>query len=506
MRPAAFFLLMIFSVSAQTLDDAPLAKVGAITITKKEFVSRYELVPGLNRRKSDREANKSEFLLSLIAEKLLILRAQQTGLDNDTVILNAVKEVERSLVRDELYRTEVRNKVTITENEMRVATQRSLNDLKIYFLFAQTKEGADFLYSQIRRGKPLESFSFADDTSSQFDGPDSAIARWGDVDERMEDVIYNLKLNQTSQPVHLDDGWYIVKLMGKTVTFIEGEKEKKGIRERVEQVLRKRKELVRMTAVMNSELKKTKTEINARLFAGVAYHLWGIAQQRNPNAVDTVLFFVDHDAVEQVRARMKDSMAHIFVTFPHARWSLDQALAKIRQTNLATTKHSERAIRLDLQQRLKDLIDQEYMTELGYKKNLHQSAAVQKDLKVWRDAFTAQYVRGRISDTVTVTKEEVEELRRVFGNDTSIVRNEETARARMKELKTGNLLDRFVGTAANDVSITIYEQNLKNVQVSQIPSMVFRYLGFGGRMFAVPFVIPLTGWINYWNTQNVKLP
>ena len=274
MKPAISFLLFVFSVSAQTLDDTPLAKVGPITITAKEFVSRYELVPGISRRKSDLEANKSEFLLSLIAEKLLIMQGQQWGLDDDTLVTRAVNEVERALVRDELYRREVRSKVAITEDEMRVATQRSLNDLKIYFLYAQTKEGADFLDSQIRRGKPLERFSFVNDTTSEFEGPDSAIARWGDVDERMEQVIYTLKLNQTSRPVQMDDGWYIVKLMGRTVTFLEGEKEKKGARERVEQVLRKRKELVRMTAFMNAELKQTQTDINSRLFNRLARHLW----------------------------------------------------------------------------------------------------------------------------------------------------------------------------------------------------------------------------------------
>ncbi len=227
---------------------------------------------------------------------------------------------------------------------------------------------------------------------------------------------------------------------------------------------------------------------------------------RNPGAVDTAIFFVDYDAVEQVRARMKDSMEHIFVTFPHTRWSLDQSLTKVRETNLAIPKHSARAIRLDMQQRLKDLIDQEYMTQLGYRKNLHQSSAVRNDLKVWRDAYTSQYVRGVISDTVIVTGEEIEELRSIFRNDTLIVRNDEAARVKMKEIKTRDILDRFVGAAANNAGITIYGQNFKNVQVSSTPSLVFRYLGFGGRMFAVPFVVPQTRWVNYWNTQNVKLP
>ncbi len=32
------------------------------------------------------------------------------------------------------------------------------------------------------------------------------------------------------------------------------------------------------------------------------------------------------------------------------------------------------------------------------------------------------------------------------------------------------------------------------------------FLGFGGRMPAVPFVIPQHDWINYWQNKDIKLP
>ncbi len=84
--------------------------------------------------------------------------------------------------------------------------------------------------------------------------------------------------------------------------------------------------------------------------------------------------------------------------------------------------------------------------------------------------------------------------------------NNDKAMAKTKEIKTSGEIDRLVGSVANSTEIIFYEKNFKEVQVSATPSMVFRILGFGGRMVAVPFVMPQLGWINYWHNKDVQLP
>jgi hypothetical protein len=135
------------------------------------------------------------------------------------------------------------------------------------------------------------------------------------------------------------------------------------------------------------------------------------------------MFYVDHSIIDSLRTSLKDSMSMPFVTFPHTAWSLEKAMEKIVETNLATLNPSEKKIRVDMEQRLRDLIDQEYLVQTGYKQGLHQSAAVRNDLKVWRDSYLSQFVRNRSEDTVSVSQNDIEELRRVMRNDTSIINN-----------------------------------------------------------------------------------
>lgn len=503
-----FFLFIILSglCAAQNAGEIPIATVGTITITDKEFQSRYELTPGLYRTKSRSEKDKSEFLLSLIAEKLLVLDAMHKGWDRDTALMGNVMEVERLLVRDELYRREVSGKVSISDAELDAGIKNARNDMKVYFLYSATEHGARTLYDRIQKGMPLESFTFSGKDADEYSGPDSVIVRWGDADERMERVIYGLKIGETSSPIKLEEGWYIVKVMGKTVTVVAGETERAALRERVTSILRKRKELSRMFEFMQTELRSKKADVNARLLKSIIEYLWDDARERNPGRSDSVTYFVDTQSAEFLRNRLKDSMAAAAVMMPHTVWSVEQMLEKIAETNLATFRPSLKRIRMDVEQRLREIIDQEFLAEIGYAKGLHQSNAVRNDMKVWRDAYRAQIVRSKINDTIAVTTEEIEEIRRIFNNDTSVVMNDDKAREKAFEIKSHSSADRFVGDIANSTVIRIYEENFRNLRVTATPSMVFRYLGFGGRMFAVPFVIPQVGWIQYWKTSSVALP
>ncbi len=79
--------LLSCSLSAQDLNDKPVATVGNTTISSSEFLQRYEFTPLFRKNiKRMTEALKVEFLYSLIAEKLWALQAKDMGYDTTNVI------------------------------------------------------------------------------------------------------------------------------------------------------------------------------------------------------------------------------------------------------------------------------------------------------------------------------------------------------------------------------------------------------------------------------------
>jgi parvulin-like peptidyl-prolyl isomerase len=72
--------------------------------------------------------------------------------------------------------------------------------------------------------------------------------------------------------------------------------------------------------------------------------------------------------------------------------------------------------------------------------------------------------------------------------------------------KKKKLLDIFIAKIAQQRGYAIYADRLKQLKVSNVPMMTYRILGFGGRMFAVPFVTRQVDWIGVENPDTIPLP
>ena len=113
------FLTTVISNSAQSSNnDKVLAAVGEIKITESEFLERFELTPQFgSHRKRLIDISKLDFLYTLIAEKLWALEAKNENLDQEKSYQTAVNSIEKMFVRDALYRTEILDKINISDEE-----------------------------------------------------------------------------------------------------------------------------------------------------------------------------------------------------------------------------------------------------------------------------------------------------------------------------------------------------------------------------------------------------
>jgi hypothetical protein len=80
------------------------------------------------------------------------------------------------------------------------------------------------------------------------------------------------------------------------------------------------------------------------------------------------------------------------------------------------------------------------------------------------------------------------------------------ARDEVHRMKTRRTITLFVARSAADRGFEVYGDRLKLVSVTPIPMLAYRLLGFGGRMFDVPFVQPQIDWLNEEPPKEVILP
>jgi len=145
MRPSFFLLIILlipfYSIKSQLILDKPVAKVGNLSISKDEFLERYEFTPLFGKNKKGmRESLKLEFLYSLIAEKLWALEAENLKLDTMQVMKFASEEYEKMFVRDALYRKEIKNKIKVSEDEIIEGFTRKNTTLSVNYLISKNKK------------------------------------------------------------------------------------------------------------------------------------------------------------------------------------------------------------------------------------------------------------------------------------------------------------------------------------------------------------------------------
>ncbi len=411
-----YVLLLSLTICATALpqdklnDDTPIARIGNSTITRGEFVLRYESNPGPQRQiEARKEINKEVFLFSMIAEKLLAGEAMRQGLEADSNYQRAVKEVEDPLVRDELYREEVRQKIENSPREIEDAISKSQVQLNVYMVSASTESGAKFLESRIREGIKLEDFSFVRDTSGEFKGPDSMIVHWGDDNQEIEDAAYKLKLGETSSPVEFGDGWYILKLMGESFTSSGGAEEQMNLKKRAREILTRRKEAVRMVEYLGSALKDKKAQANGKLFSDLSESMFKIflSQQSDDHAGDNFKFILNEAVFDSLNDMLSNEWNDPFIVFSDSRWTLGETVEKLFGQGFGVADPALLKIRVTLDQALRNLIYQEELTRIGYDENLEMTPRVQKKLSMWRDFYLANLIKEKISDTLKVTDSDV---------------------------------------------------------------------------------------------------
>ncbi|MFN0157727.1 MAG: peptidyl-prolyl cis-trans isomerase [Bacteroidota bacterium] len=90
--------------------------------------------------------------------------------------------------------------------------------------------------------------------------------------------------------------------------------------------------------------------------------------------------------------------------------------------------------------------------------------------------------------------------------ESSLVARKEKAATELLASKYQGTLNKFLAQVARNKGVDIYMERLQQIKVTSIPMLVFRLLGFGGRMFAVPFVDPQLQWLNIDPPDSPVLP
>jgi hypothetical protein len=598
---SAFVFIHHVQGQMNTNTESYIARAGKIFVSESEFIERYELTPGLGgRNKAQQEIEKQELLYSIIAEKLLVQEAFDRGLNKDPVLQQSFMNIRKLLSRDELYRQEISQKVKITPKEINAGILRAQRELLLQYLFFEKEDDARFVHKQL---KNANSFNHLHVDSSFSVLQDTVTLIWGDADPVMENAAYNLKVNDVSPVLSIGDGFYIIALKSAKRSSYFTSMQLDVLRNKVENILRLRKEKVRLDEFVREALKNKIAYGRPEILRLLSQTLSAMASNEHHDSVFTITV----EIARQVRSRCEKSLDDTVVVVGKESWELSEIIDKLVASGFYVTNHESRAIFAKLNIQLKVWSQQELLAQEALDRRLDQIPAVSRKIEMWNQFYLAEHLKQKMKDDVKVSDGEVwsymkdrdsslaipmvqiRELRTTtlavmsdamndlektksleqtivkwscdphaketggvtpyfsilsrqpigalawqmqkgerYGpvtlqtgpiifelvdkkipaevSDTGFATRFNSAKEGYVRLKQRGVLNVFLSRLGRKMGFTIFNDRLERIELTSVPMVTYKILGFGGKIFAVPFVSRQIEWLNVDNPEKIPLP
>ena len=387
----------------------PLAKVGNQIITVDEFRNRYEFMPHLNYSSDNKDTLKKEFLYSLIAERLWALEALEKRIDTLDIVKQSLKTLEKLFVKDELFRNEVEYKIQLSSEEISKGLLRVPRTLYIYIITASDSNEIYSIYNLLLEGKSFDSILVTRQEYNSQQKP-FQIKLGTFSNELVEDLVFDLKLDEFSVPIYSDFKWYLFKVVSEEIDstlFNDNE----TARNKSISILTERKRKNIASRFLDSLLGGRTITADKELFTAFTDKLIQVLNERVSKTIsdsNKIIDLTSEDLIKVLKLIEQSKLNSLFVKFDNTELTLKDFIYYLMYQKISFPSLKSNRIKLVINSAVKQFIEDEVITAEGYKRKLNFSPSVQKELDMWRNYYLSEIMMQKFSDSITVSDSEIE--------------------------------------------------------------------------------------------------
>jgi parvulin-like peptidyl-prolyl isomerase len=405
--------MLVHSVAAQTsrtLTADTLATVGSTVITERELIERLELMPWQGKERRDQhDSMKVKALLSIIAEHLLAARAVEIGLNVDSAHQQRVESLQRMLVRDELYQREVRGKVKVNEEEILQAMRRLSRQVSTVMLLSKTQEDARAVQRKLSSRAPLDSALLAS-LIPYVVFSDTLRIKMGDLEGALEDAGFALDdAHRVSAPVKNGrTGWVVLYYIGSGTHPDAQRLSLPDRRARALSLLRSRKERERLNAYSGSVLAPKRAEARKEIFDLFSDNVHELIVRDSLRYQRKNGYLLSASLLDSLRQRLATQLDNPFVDISDGEAiSLEGVIDALRTEEIIFPSLDKVDFRGRMNGTVKRVVEEEFMTREGLRRDLQHSENVRRDVGVWDRYWLARVMERKLRDSIKVNDDEV---------------------------------------------------------------------------------------------------
>ena len=253
------------SGSSDPAVQTPVARVGEQDISWDAVQQSFFLEPRWGKGLTRREAYANQ-LGYLIEQKLFSHSAISAGLDKTPGMEARLTFILENEMIKALYRDRVEEQVEISDHELREAYRRA--NMRLKLAYAASPDAARALrYRDFLSKSTIDSLTLIHPADQKGLTP---LFSFGDMDEALETVAFNLKMNEVGGPVQLEGEFWVLKLIGGDRDLVTFEADYQQRKASLRKVIFERRAHQLSEAFIAGLMKDKKVRLNPDTFTPLA--------------------------------------------------------------------------------------------------------------------------------------------------------------------------------------------------------------------------------------------
>lgn len=390
------------------LPSDTLAKVGTSVITARDLIERIELMPWPEKEKPrEHDSSKVKALNSIIAERMLAMEGSQLHVGTDEVAELKMKAMEKLFVRDELFKRKVRDKVNISEEEIRDGLTRFAWELHLVAIGVKDRFAGDSLYRMLRRYPDLASI-LQKYPVGFVTAVETVKVNFGGLDTSFEKEVYAIGKKKFSKPfLSQSYGWVVAVLLERTSNPVYEKMTWADRRHRVDESLRRYKEAALANRYYNSILIPRKAKADSVVFTMFARGLHTLLLCDSTAHKRSGLFAVTSDDIDELLRNFAPELKRNFIEMDDKAMTFGEVIEGFRTERFGFPSLDTGRFETSLNGFVRTVVQSELVAREGFRQNLQYTEHVRHDLELWSGYWTSRYLMWKVNDTVNVSEEEL---------------------------------------------------------------------------------------------------
>jgi len=395
--------LTFFSCSTR-LDRDTAALVNNEKISIDDLAYSVHFFPQWAPNKKGRELVDAHLNL-LIDKKLFAQEGRRRGFDRTPLVKQVSDWAEKDQMVLALYRDEIRNKVQISEDQIKEAYFKGREQVRLRHLFARSEQDALRLKAQLDAGVPFETLAAQTfkDSTLQHNGGDLGFVGYSDIDEKLAEVAFELPKGVVSPPVRSRWGYHLLRVDEKRQQVFYTPGEYQNQHESIAADVRKQEEKKAAGVFVAGLMAPQDVKMMNKAFDQLCLEVKGMilgAERLLPNYQP----MLGSAELQQMERRLSPIGAQTLVTFRGGKWTIQDFVDRLAQLPI-----SDRP-RLDSPAHLRHdigvMIMREFLAREATQRGLDRDPGVRDAVQRWQDEYTFSSLWASLTDTLSMSETE----------------------------------------------------------------------------------------------------